>query len=249
MLGGMTTTTNRPAAHPPAILLPGQAAAPEGPCDMSGMYLMHHAFRRDLRDIASAVAHSPLDDTTTWQAVAQRWERFAHHLHEHHSVEDRVLWPLLLERVDAAGDEAGREVLDAMEAEHALIDPLLERATALVTALAAGATEEVRAEAGPVLAETRRVLDEHLAHEEREAVVLVQRHVTGSEWEELERKEFRGRPSISELRFQLPWMVHEVPDEIVTRLVKAAGPVFALVLRLSRRRFFDQQRVAFRHAR
>lgn len=91
----MTTTPER---DPSVLMLPGQAAAPAGPCDMSGMYLMHHAFRRDLRDLLAATEHTPAGDRPTWHELGVRWERFAHHLHQHHTVEDRVLWPLLRER-------------------------------------------------------------------------------------------------------------------------------------------------------
>ena len=41
---------------PTQLLLPGQAAAPEGPVDMSMMYLMHFGFRRDLTAFAAAAA-------------------------------------------------------------------------------------------------------------------------------------------------------------------------------------------------
>ncbi|WP_141004711.1 hemerythrin domain-containing protein [Nocardioides humi] len=236
-----------PTDHPTTLLLPGQAAAPPGPCDLGGMYLMHHAFRRDLRDLRAAAEHTPLDDRATWRALGVRWTRFAHHLHEHHSVEDRVLWPLLHERVAAAGDEQAGAVLEAMAAEHALIDPLLEKCAERFERLLAVPDPEALAGLPALLAETRAVLDDHLSHEEREAVALVQRYVGAGEWEELERTEFRGRPSLTELRFQLPWMVHEVPGEVVTGLVRAAGPVFALVLRLSRRRFLRDHAAAFRH--
>ncbi|MBS4752975.1 hemerythrin domain-containing protein [Nocardioides sp. zg-ZUI104] len=232
------------------LLLPGQAAAPAGPCDMSGMYLMHHGFRRDLDDFIAAATHTPPGERATWAAISQRWERFAHLLHEHHDVEDRVLWPLLTERVTAAGDTAGAGVLEAMEAEHALIDPLLGQVRDQLDRILVGdeqAKERARTALVAVLARTREVLDDHLAHEERDAVALVQRHVAGEEWEALERKEFRGRPSMSELRFQLPWMVHEVPDEVVRPLVKASGAPFAVLLRLSRRGFARQQRAAFRY--
>lgn len=94
----MTTSTS---ASAPTLLLPGQAASPAGPCDLSGMYLMHHAFRRDPTDFTAPVAHTPLDDAATWSALVDRWAKMGHHLHEHHTVEDRVLWPLLEERVRA----------------------------------------------------------------------------------------------------------------------------------------------------
>lgn len=237
----MTTAFERDHS---ALMLPGQAAAPPGPCDLSGMYLMHHAFRRDLRDLLGATERTPVSDRTTWHELGVRWERFAHLLHEHHTVEDLVLWPLLRERVS---DPEGARVLTDMEAEHDLIDPLLERCGVLFRRLAATADDTARTELWTVLAEARRVLDDHLAHEERAAVPLVQRHVGAGEWDRLERTEFRGRPGLGELRFQLPWMVHEVPEDVVADLVEEAGRGFALVLRLSRRGFERRQRAAFKH--
>src|SRR3712207_2402530 len=114
----MTTTTT------PQVLLPGQYAAPEGPVDLVSMYVMHHAFRRDLTRLRAAVAEAPLDDRERWRALGRRWQLFATALHHHHAAEDAGLWPLLVTRL---GDDAdAREVLDAMQAEHARIDPLLD---------------------------------------------------------------------------------------------------------------------------
>jgi len=39
-------TTTRP--HPGQLLLRGQAAAPDGPVDLTVMWTMHRGFRRDL---------------------------------------------------------------------------------------------------------------------------------------------------------------------------------------------------------
>ena len=52
--------------------LPGQAAVAHGPHDLGGMYVMHHAFRRDLGRFASAVRRAPLEDTAAWRALATR---------------------------------------------------------------------------------------------------------------------------------------------------------------------------------
>ena len=103
------------------LVLPGQAAAPEGPVDMAGMWVMHHAFRRDLAAFAEAVPATPVHDRATWQALEARWGRFAEVLHHHHSGEDAGLWPLL----GARAGLAERATLDAMEADHETIDPLL----------------------------------------------------------------------------------------------------------------------------
>jgi hemerythrin HHE cation binding domain-containing protein len=44
-------------------------------------------------------------------------------LHLHHTAEDEVIWPALRPRL--AHSPAALSVLDALEAEHQLIDPLL----------------------------------------------------------------------------------------------------------------------------
>ena len=44
------------------IHLPGQAAAPAGPVDMTAMFVMHWAFRRDLDRFAAAVIRTPVED-------------------------------------------------------------------------------------------------------------------------------------------------------------------------------------------
>jgi hemerythrin-like domain-containing protein len=232
------------------LLLRGQVAAPPGPCDMTGMYVMHHAFRRDLARFAAAARHTPAPDTATWRAMRAHWRRFAHQLHEHHTKEDEAIWPLLLARVDAAGDTAGRRVLEAMAAEHDLIDPLLEDVEHELDALAAGigAAEVRRDRLADVLDEARDVLGDHLAHEEREAIVLLQSLVTGEEWDHLERTALAGTPSPPVLLFLLPWVADGLTDAELDPLLSSGGRPVRLLLRLGTRRYERSRRRAFAHA-
>src|SRR5829696_1505106 len=105
------------APLPTQLLLPGQAAAPDGPIDLVAMYVMHRAFRRDLDAFVAAAAGTPAGDRPRWARLARRFALFAKVLHKHHHGEDVGLWPLLRDR---GADPA---VLDALEAEHAGIDP------------------------------------------------------------------------------------------------------------------------------
>src|SRR5215207_2400874 len=57
----------------PQLLLPGQAAAPEGPVDLAPMYLMHRAFRRDLDAFARTVPAVPPSDAARWVRLARRF--------------------------------------------------------------------------------------------------------------------------------------------------------------------------------
>ena len=67
-------TTTQTTANVEQWRLPRQAAAPEGPVDVKMMYVMHHAFRRDLVMFAEAAAVTPADDREVWRALSRRWQ-------------------------------------------------------------------------------------------------------------------------------------------------------------------------------
>jgi hypothetical protein len=226
----------------PTLLLPGQVAAPEGPCDMTGMYLMHHAFRRDLDRFVEAARYTPLGGVGTWRLLAARWDRFAHLLHEHHAKEDEAIWPLLLERADANG----RAVLEAMEAEHDLIDPLLDATRAELAVLAAGRGSRDRLTA--LLVDAREVLGEHLAHEERDAIPLIQAHIDADGWAHLENTRLAEKPKKpGDLMFLLGWIADGLDDDVLAPFLTAAGPVVRLLLRLGQPRYRRTEARVFRH--
>ncbi|WP_193611264.1 hemerythrin domain-containing protein [Nocardioides lijunqiniae] len=228
-------------------LLPGQAAAPTGPADLSMMYVLHHGFRRDLRRFVEAVHLTPLDERRTWRALLERWDLFARLLHDHHHKEDEHLWPLLRAKVDTAGDRAAARVLDAMESEHAAIDPLLEAVHSGFSSLAGAPSATVRAGLAADLARARDDLGAHLGHEERDAIAILQRYVPGEEWSDVERSKFRGGLAPGDLLRLLPWCVEDLPEDVSGPLLAEAGLVLRAVLRLGRPRFGRLERAAFAH--
>jgi hypothetical protein len=235
----MTTT---PPAPPAPLLLPGQAAAVPGPCDMTGMYVVHHAFRRDVARFAEAARRTPCEAGATWVATTRRWALFARELHQHHAKEDAAIWPLLLERVDTTG----RQVLEAMEAEHERIDPLLADVADDLRLLARGtAGSAVRERLVATLDELAQLLDQHLAHEETTAIALIQQHLTADEWAHLEATALRGTPSPRRLMLMLPWVTDGLPEAARDRLLDGAPPPVLLMLRLGRRAYDRLERRAF----
>ena len=239
----MTTTTQTDQ-----IMLPGQTAAPEGPADMTMMYVMHHAFRRDLLRFTSAVGATPLEDRVTWQALAARWDRFFTILHHHHSLEDRYIWPFLMERADAGE----RETLEAMEAEHGHIDPLLTSVSEGFTALAgdrlpAGA-EDVRAALRVRVAVTRDTLGRHLQHEETEAIVILQRHSTTADWHRIEKEQIGKHKIAVPMPFMVGWCAEEIPAKELDTIFGIVGAPFKVLWLLTRRGFRRGESKAFRYA-
>jgi hemerythrin-like domain-containing protein len=231
------------------VMLPGQAAAPSGPVDLVSMYMMHFALRRDLANFQSAVRRTPPTDAETWIALEHRWRRFAGILHKHHSAEDAGLWPLLKERAARADDIHGLETLRDMEQEHAGIDPLLAACLDGFALLARAFDASTRDRLTHELAETARTLDEHLGHEEREAMTLVQRHLQHADWVDVEKRHFKTAYAPKEIPFMIAWTLSGLTDRDRRRVHHAFGgkPV-EWVWRMFLRHGFDRKEsAAFRH--
>lgn len=227
----------------PQLLLPGQAAAPEGPVDIAPMYLMHRAFRRDLDAFVRTVPAVPPSDAPRWARLARRFAFFGSVLHKHHRGEDVALWPLLAER---GADPA---VLRALQEEHAAIDPLLASATAGFGTLAAGTGDEAtRDRLAATTGQLRDLLGAHLAHEERDGMALVQQHLTQEDWERLDREVFAKDYRPREVPAVLGWVVSGLSPDQARRIPGANAPFLAFG-RLMARRFDRQEARTFGGAR
>jgi iron-sulfur cluster repair protein YtfE (RIC family) len=238
----VTTPTTTHPHWPVQLTLPGQAAAPDGPVDMQLMYVMHHAFRRDLAAFATAARHTPVEDRTTWRLLAARWSLFSRVLHHHHSGEDAGVWPWLLEH----GTAEDRATLEAMEAEHAEIDPLLTACAEGFERLARRADEDARAALAVRLVATRDHLARHLEHEETGAIPILQRLMTQREWHALDEEHFKRLSPRLVVRL-VPWAAYGVPEQARERVLVEAGAGFRLVWLATRRRFARHEARTFRH--
>ncbi|GAB2773550.1 hypothetical protein GCM10027039_38600 [Terrabacter koreensis] len=237
----MTTTT--PPTHE-QVSFPGQAHVAHGPHDQTGMYLMHHALRRDLARFESAVRATPIGAADTWTALAQRWARFGDILHHHHGVEDDNLWPVLTEHAERLGDESALTMLDDMEAEHGVIDPTLAAVSAGFAAMREHPCVDHRNALDVHVTAARAALLDHLAHEETEALPFLQRVVTPEEnarFDAAAQKAYGPRL----MGFLVPWVADEVPDHLVRKILDEAGKPFVVLLWLTRGRYERATRKAF----
>jgi len=229
------------------LLLPGQAAAPDGPIDLGTMYVMHFGFRRDLAAFAAS-AGTPVADRARWQALRARWAKFAMILEHHHTVEDEALWPRLVRRAEDAGNVAATATLHAMEAEHGEIDPMLEECAADLDRLADAPDEDARAAFQVRIVAFRERLGRHLAHEESDAMPLVQRYLTQQDWTATE-KVANKRASVALIKYLMPWGRYRLPPEAaewVRRTTPAGTRLMVAVLEpMMRPSFLRLERTAF----
>jgi hemerythrin-like domain-containing protein len=217
----MTSThhTADRATWPAQIRLPGQTAAHPGPVDMTMMYVMHHAFRRDLAVLSAAASVTPATDRRAWGALADRWALFAEALHLHHTGEDRGLWPRLL----AVATPEETEVLEAMEAEHEAIDPMLTACADGFARLREHADDDARAALAVRLSAARAQLGEHLRHEETEAIAIIQRRLSDADWHRIEEESFKHDIPPRTLLKLVPWVAEGVPADVREVVFSAPG--------------------------
>jgi Hemerythrin HHE cation binding domain len=187
---------------------------PQGQVDFTLMYAVHDAFHRDLRCLTAAVKAGQTADP----AVRTGWATFKNQLHIHHTAEDTSLWPPLRQKVTRLEDTA---VLDAMEAEHARIDPLLSQVDASLAASdRAGLAGNTRA--------LTAALGAHMEHEEAQALPLIEAHLGPQGWAAFRKAVGKSQGLRGGAQF-FPWMLDGAPAE-TSRQVLSMLPAPARLL-------------------
>jgi hemerythrin-like domain-containing protein len=186
--------------------------------DMTMMFTMHDALRRELTHLVRITERTD-DDPRQILRSAVGWEMFKKYLHVHHTAEDEKLWPVM--QAALAGRPDDLTLLDAMEAEHAAIDPLLESIDAALTDRETGPQQ-----LGVLIDRLRTGLTGHLRHEETDALPLIDSTVTEQQWQA-----FGGQHSQrigDDARRYLPWVLDNAsPQRAALILDRMPAPVQA----------------------
>ncbi len=197
--------------------------------DLTMMLLIHKALRRDLARLATAFGSAEISRPQAL-ALNQQWQLFARNLHEHHTVEDRLIWPKVEQR---AGDEAGA-VLAAMAAEHEVLDPMLADTSELVSSFVANPSSPMQSAVASSLARLIDTLEHHLGHEEHDAIPLIERHLTKADLDQVTATQ-RREGGIAGAQQFLPWVLEEAPPRDRAQVLDELPlPVRALVKRWQR---------------
>ena len=166
--------------------------------DMSMMFAMHDALRRELAQVGRVA--SRLDDNpATLLRAALGWELFKKFLTVHHQSEDDALWPPLRARVAAHPDRVA--LADELEAEHAVIEPLL-------TAIDAAAADPDYGyqRFGDITDELAAKLTAHLTHEETDGLALIDASLTAQQWQHFAQA--HGERLAGDASTYMPWLLN-----------------------------------------
>jgi len=148
--------------------------------DVHDMVVVHRVFRREFRLIPALTRAVQPGDTARAKVIADHARLVLTGLHGHHTSEDLLLWPKLLER--AAPDA---ELVHRMESQHERVADAIDRIGPALDRWEAEARPAVSEEVAAAFDALRGALLEHLDDEERHILPLAARHITQAEWNEL----------------------------------------------------------------
>lgn len=185
--------------------------------DFTVMYATHKAFRRDLRRLATAVAAGQAEAPQ----VRAGWDNFNHQLHNHHSVEDRALWPQVEAKIADRPDD--QRLMKEMEEEHAELGPRIE---AVDTAIKGGGGD-----LAALIEDLYQVMDDHFTHEEEAALPLIQDVLSPAEWRTFGLANAKNL-GISGVSVYIPWVIDEATPDDQKRFLGSFPPPLRVVNKL-----------------
>jgi hemerythrin-like domain-containing protein len=207
----MTTNNDQPGRHQlePRLELTGAV-------DFTMMYAAHDAFSRDLELLVSSCTGG-----NAGRAVDRaRWETFTTQLHVHHHAEDDALWPPLR---NATLDRSEVAALEAMELEHAAIEPHLVDVDKAISA-------EDSAAIADALLRLRNGLAEHMRHEENAALPMIEKHLGPPGWKAFTAT-FRETQGIRGAATYFPWLLEGASAQTQAKVLGVLPPPARLLYR------------------
>lgn len=184
--------------------------------------VIHAAVRRDLGRLESALGSLPEGERARAKGLARAYQNLRSELTRHHESEDQLIWPMLAK----LGVDAG--LLATMESEHhAMAEALAETATAM-DALATTGSPAATTAARESVVRTRRVVDQHLDHEEADLEPVLISHFESAEWKAVEKKLSRQPPAVAGAFFA--WLTDGMSEEDRAYLRSTVPPPVTLVL-------------------
>lgn len=201
--------------------------------DTSVMPVLHSFYRREFRLAGGLVRAVQEGDLARAATVADHLDLISASLHHHHTVEDEMLWPLLLERVP---DEMA-PLVHLMESQHARVHALQQQIDETLRAFRASASPADGERLATLLDELYVHLVEHLDAEEQRMLPIVARTITTAEWDAMGEAGRSATPREHRLLVLGMFQHDGDPNGFAGILGSAPPPVRWLLPKLARRAF------------
>lgn len=212
--------------------------------DLTTFTVLHRALRSDALRLAGAVADlTPAGAADRGGALVSWYGRYRRAVHEHHTAEDELFFPALVERVPVSDRHLGR-----VDAEHhrlaEVVDELHSVLPAMVGAAAGGDWDAAHGTARATTAELADLMVRHLDFEDADVLPLYVRHFGAQEYEDLSERAMRNA-TLGELVFVVPWAMEHGTGPERASMLEHAPFAFRLLWYATRGRHDRRVRAAF----
>lgn len=212
--------------------------------DLTLYLLIHQGMRTDFARLVDVVDSSSDGDPRL--AHLGRWYRgFLAEFVGHHTVEDEIFFPAVLERVPVSAD-----TLAQLGDEHHVLDKALRATGEAIAELAAtsgtgaAAFAAVRADAVAQLTDTKALLTSHLDVEDDDVLPLFVRHFTAAEYDALDDRAIRHK-AFTDLKFTVSWVMSHAEGDVRAHLLQTAPLGMKLLWYATRRGYRRSVQRAF----
>jgi hemerythrin-like domain-containing protein len=206
--------------------------------DLRPSYLEHRAMRIDAGRLTALVSAARPDDADRLSALRSWYAGYAGAIHDHHTAEEAVIYPALLER-DLSFAEADAE----LEGEHRVLadrlDVVRQSLEGLPAAAGGGRWEHEREEDVRATQALEAILATHLPHEEEVAFSRYRQAFTAAEFAELGKAAWKvvGTRAVV---FAGPWVLDHATEQERAETLAAQPWLIRLVYRLALRPRYER---------
>ncbi len=196
------------------------------------MPIIHRIFRRQFAEV-QALVHDVRGADATWVgAVADHLGFLLDGLHLHHTTEDDLIWPKLLDRV---GLDA--PLVERMGQQHRQIDESVAEVRAAMSAWRSDPTRTTSTVLADRLGDFLVVLEGHLDEEEQAVVPLIDRYLAEAEWKQVGERGFEKFTPAQRWIATGPLVEVATPEEVAMMLGALPPPVKVLWRLVGRRKY------------
>jgi hemerythrin-like domain-containing protein len=196
--------------------------------DTTDYAAIHRSIRSAGYAIAAAAGTLRADDHDRMDAFVRYWTGHVGEILSHHGVEDTIFFPALRERAPETA-----AVLEQLDAEHHLLDRLMEESREAIEGVVVG-DEPTRA--AQLLRRLADVMDDHLDLEDREVVPQFARWFSVGEYEAMTKAAIKQVGLGKQAAFTVPYIGFWATEQERTTLLGSAPLPFRILYRLTRNR-------------
>ena len=192
--------------------------------------VIHAAVRRDLDRFEEALSCFPAGSHTRADQLMGAWNLLSLQLHLHHHDEETFFWPALRELGLASS------LIDELKGEHVQMVDALAAAEAAMDTFSGDPSEINVAAARAAIVELHRVVDDHLAHEERDLEPFAVSHDASKEHKAAKVQARKAHTEGAGTFFA--WLSDDCDADVARALRREVpAPVLFVMIRVGGRRY------------